>query len=375
MNRFAHFLFLTMFLPVVYGMASAQTSPTIDPALAAAMKREATYRTVEFTFDIDETSEAGSMSAMPRTGPSKGIPFPAKQIRRQSTGNKLLIDGDRYRYEGHHPIPDERIRDWADSHDIEVCDGTTTKHFYAPPGNAKRLNSIANIQKDNQMLVGAFPQHSPIHVFCRGASNRIEMTYRSLRHYNATGLKTRIDGVQLAEYRGIAKHETGNFDCWVDPAAEHVVRRIRCRYSRSEKTKYIVNIRYEIRPGMPGPVPTAWTYTLYSEDGKVSRSFDVNVTSIELKPTLSPERFDIVFPPGLEVSDQRTDTSFLVREDGSWLRLKHAGQRLPSEADELRKGWTRRNFDWIATVIIVSVCVYLVRRWRGRATVSQTALT
>ncbi len=364
MNRIAPLLILA-----TCGPAWAQAPATVDPALAAALKREATYRTVEFTFDIDETSEAGSMSAMPRDGPPKGIPFPAKQIRRQSTGNKLLIDGDRYRYEGHHPIPDERIRDWAESHDIEVCDGTTTKHFYAPPGNAKRLNSIATIKIDNRMLVGGFPQHSPIHLFCRGASKRQGMTYRCLGNFEATGRWSTIDGARLTEYRGHAKSDLNNYECYLNPTADYLVRRIRSRFTKSERTKYIVDIRYEMFPGVPGPVPSAWTYTMYSEDGKVRRSFDVNVTSVELKPALSPERFDIVFPPGLEVSDQRTDTSYLVREDGSWLRLKHAGQRLPSEAEELGKGWLRRNLVWIAPMIAIPACAYLVRRWRAeRAT-------
>lgn len=347
------------------GSLSAQPPAAIDPALAAAIKREELFRTVEFTFSIDETAEPGSQSAMAK-GSGKWVPFPATQIRRQSAENRLLMDGNRYRYESNHPIPDERIRGWAESRDVEVCDGTTTKYFSSPPGNAKRLNSIAIIRQNNTMLVGGFPVESPIYMFCRGNSERHEWTYRSMRKFLPTGQVSVIQGKRLLEYRGQIKYDTQNFTCWVDPTTDYVVRRLKWNYVSSDKTKNMIDIRYDLKPGDSAVRPSGWTITSYAQNGKVSRSYEVTVDSVSRNPSVAAERFDIVFPPGLEVSDQRNGTYHLVREDGSWFRLARAGQKLDSIEDELEKSWYRRNVMWIALGLSLPAFAFLALRWRAR---------
>ena len=69
------------------------------PAAVAAKKRQEAIRTIEVVFTITETVEPGSLTPL-RGGPfgTSGKGFPAERQTIRST-NRLLVDGDRVRFD------------------------------------------------------------------------------------------------------------------------------------------------------------------------------------------------------------------------------------------------------------------------------------
>jgi hypothetical protein len=130
-----------------------------------------------------------------------------------------------------------------------------------------------------------------------------------------------------------------------------------------------------------GWAPHAWRYVRAgywdSSDQfhqKVTEGFTSTVTGIELNVSIPDSRFDIIFPPGTRVANERTDQGGIVREDGSirpidraellgghktWDELMHSDP--PSAVDR------RERIRFWSFVMIGIVCtVGLILYWRRR---------
>jgi hypothetical protein len=76
------------------------------------------------------------------------------------------------------------------------------------------------------------------------------------------------------------------------------------------------------RDAVFGWIPDRWNVVLFFEKETIASSAASTVTSRDVNPQVSAETFDIKFPPGTQVFDKLSHTSFVVRDDSSHRQIR-----------------------------------------------------
>jgi hypothetical protein len=74
-----------------------------------------------------------------------------------------------------------------------------------------------------------------------------------------------------------------------------------------------LNVTYAHDPKF-GHLPTGWKHQAFHGDGKLQVEVSASQVSHELNSPVKDEEFDLTFPPGTRVFDERTGQRFIVRE-------------------------------------------------------------
>jgi hypothetical protein len=140
----------------------------------------------------------------------------------------------------------------------------------------------------------------------------------SLRSYNirdflVTGRKANLAGRSCVELirQGPAGRSADRL--WVDPGREYVIARF--QHTERETPTEQIDVRYRSNQQC-GWVPESWSVVWSAPDGKLRESSRETVTQYQINEEVSPEEFDIVFPPGAWISDLKTDLDYIVKPGG-----------------------------------------------------------
>jgi hypothetical protein len=322
--------------PLVVSACLAQQASE-SPAAAAARARQRAIKSIEFVFTRSETIEPGGLNSVGAGGPGMG-PVPAQQLLCESN-NRLVISGEQIRFEDNHPLYSTITNGLSRNIRLSVSDGIRQKVYYGPRTDADKKNSYGILASPSRGLIVQQTIHFPMMLACRGYEGSLSINTFP-KDFAPSGERQTVRGRQCAGY----KHRTQEITLWVDEAADHSVRRIRLEQKR--KLLIQVDVDSEIDPGSGLMLPKSWKQSDYSPTGKLERSTTVTVTELHVNRDYDKSTFDLEFPPGIDVEDQRGQNNFRVRADRSLEEVDLEGR--PTS-------WLSRNMVWLS--IVSASCV------------------
>ena len=109
----------------------------------------------------------------------------------------------------------------------------------------------------------------------------------------------------------------------------------------------------------------------------MKRTTAFKVKSIRVNPRLAPDEFDLPFPAGIDVRDNRSDQFYLVRDDGLLQKIRNSGDSGPDTLAEASQGWSRRNLWVILSVAVssLSLLAFVFARRRKRTVLDPVSPT
>ena len=348
-----------MCLTILVGVAHAQTPPSDTPALAAARKRQDAIKSIEFTVRVKQTVEPNVMEQDERAG--RGT-YPNEKSHFESI-NRLVFEGNKIRFEDNHPMPHASRMGWVNSKCVYVSDGELVKFYQGPAEGLSRENCIAKISTIQQESVAGYRTYMPLHLACRGVTNPSCRQAFTFGPFTRTGLTAMIRGESTDEYLRQPSQTSAAVQLWVAPAADQSPRRI--RYNRAGGGAVaLTDITSERDAGSGLWLPKSWVPTSYSPTGdKVEQTHAVTVESVRLNHSFDRSEFDLTFPAGVEVYDDRTG-KYTLSDGGSGVPLTRAGGEPVNEpASLLSRYW------WVLTCVIavgVMAAVWVVVRRKSR---------
>lgn len=281
------------------GVSNAARSPpvTIDQIVQAWRTRQQRARSFRFEWIETRTDmKGGAMGPEPNAplNPTKDTTFESKCL--------LVVDGRKsnYTYDGYiwGPEVDELlIRKYTC-----VYDGTESKDFLAAASDKYHPQGILFGAKPNFQLPTP-PLRPPVWFY---RSLDVELGGFDQARLTVTGDTGSIAGqdcnivVQRSGGAGNA-YET---KLWLDPSQGFAVRRAVTMYAGRVTTSRL-DISYGAKAGEW--VPVRWVY-VRTPNGEVRNQLDCRVTEFALNPEIPATTFEIDYPPGTWVTDQRGET-------------------------------------------------------------------
>src|SRR5262249_23637713 len=118
-----------------------------------------------------------------------------------------------------------------------------------------------------------------------------------------------IDQVPCEEYVIASPPSTQTF--WLDTTEAHLIRRI----TRQLKGQVVdqTDITYGAND-VVGWIPTRWTRNQYSTTGALLVETRVELLSIDINTSQANDQFEIDFPSGANVFDNKSGKTFVVRD-------------------------------------------------------------
>lgn len=148
-----------------------------------------------------------------------------------------------------------------------------------------------------------------------------------IQEMRLTGQRDLVDGrpcLHLVTKKGPQTFQ----NYWVDPAREFVLTRVLEMHEGKVLLK--ADLRYKPHP-VAGWVPDAWDLVSYNNKGSLNKSQRGIVTECDLNADVPASQFDIDFPEGTMVYDERTRKSHVVQKGGRKRVILRAEQDVPYE--------------------------------------------
>jgi hypothetical protein len=335
-------------LLIAPGIAAADE----DPMAAAARKRQEFVRTLVVVFK--STNFRTSSSTAPRPAPADPWEAPAEKLTNEST-RRLIIDGAKSREDtefneslGIQPRPVQTTT---------VRDGALRKHlqFKGPRASVRATGSIGSDDGKRN-----FSLPLPLAITFRGLDGA--MSYFRLDRLKPTGVVETIDGSTWHEYSFPGGNPGTEF--WFEPEKGFVLRRLVTR--EGERLVRQTDIRYR-EDKNAGWVPANWT-DLECGTGTADRSrSEVEILKVEFNQPQAAEQFDLVFPPGTRVFDNRDNKEYDVAADGT-LQVVDKDSTLGRRSDG--SPWYMRT-RWLSYAVVITLLglvsvLYLFKQLRGK---------
>jgi hypothetical protein len=360
---------LPLFLLAVSAAGQSQPAAKSDPFLQAVRKREAAVKVVDVTFKLKEIRPRGS----PVPGSDM---FPAKNkantvleadLVLEST-NRIVIQGTQVRIEGSHPIWTVAVGKPMPEQLVSVSNKTTAKEFL-PKGRGTYTGPTGVIYKNPMNFYVRLDYLMPIGTAYRG-TNRLITVYPA-QSFKPSGVRQSINGRDYQEYAAqVGKNARMNYA--ISPQLDyHIVRAVVTRNSRIIEQTDIVYDKDLVCEW----VPVSWVLHYYAGTGKLQRRLEVQVVSTRFNEAIAEDQFDVVFPPGTIVTDQRQDKRYRVEADGSHRLLSGRGEDLGTEVSQENVSWYQRYVWWLFLVgaSIVGLLAVLVVRKRCLRPIQRSA--
>jgi len=106
----------------------------------------------------------------------------------------------------------------------------------------------------------------------------------------------------------------------------------------------------------------SWVRTEY-DGGKVRKTATVTVTDLRINPSLAPGDFEITFPPGTHVHDQRNRKEYRVQPSGGLRELDVYGKETGGDIPQPGTSWVSRN-KWLVVGLVFTVTCAVLLLWR-----------
>jgi hypothetical protein len=304
--------------------AVGQSDDGIDPVLAAAAKRRDAVKTLAVKIRMTEVIPVGAIYDGHQS--SRPAPVPAEETTLESI-DFLVIDGDKLRYEDNHPHLLESGR-LISSLRIYLFDGSMPIQFF-PAGSSGTGDAEVLIAKNVSELRIASHVTTPITMAFPGLLP--EAYSYNFADFKPADNKLTIDGASCQEYltdrQGNSRFGDQPNSLWLDPANGYLVRRIRS-YRQGNPPDQL-DIHYRQSEGF-GLVLDFWEYRR-----PLLRDYaacKIEILGMRINEVQSAEQFEMRFPPGAHVYDQRDGKNYLVQPDGS-LRESILGEKDRPESE------------------------------------------
>ena len=352
---------LSTFSPIValafsvhsLGEVGAQPDAT-SPIVKAAQSRQDLIKTVDVEFKLTETISKGGLSD---TLALRGAAVPREETHLQST-NRLVIDGTKVRYEHNHPIMNlEHGKPFAKKY-VSVFNGNLAKSFH-PNGIGPDETTVGVIGSGPKIMDIKSYVLTPITLAFRGLDPAIAPF--SIADFEPTGVTLPIDGAACCEYKFTPWKESV-LTIWADPAKDHVVRRLRVEKNGRLAEQQDISYRRDDRWGW---IPTTWVRNRYTANSQVGITSTVSVETIRLNESQPEELFELRFPEGTVVHDQRTTKDYLVKSNGNMHELSSRGEELPASVPQPGVSWFERNRWLLGSLVLILLTIglgYITRR-------------
>jgi hypothetical protein len=328
-------------------------------AVAAARSRQEAIKTANVEYKLTEVLAPGSLAwdTSGRTLP-KG-PIPEKEMTVESI-NRLVLDGVKVRYEENHPSVRQYHAVLVERHSIHVFDGSLVKNLWPRGLSGEADHPLGQINADPHLSGLKFHVMDPFTIAVRS----FHPLHRPspFNGMKPSGESLMIDGAPCEEW--VHTDSEGNsVTFWLNPAQDYVVRRI------GHQSKHTLTDQTEIhyRRESVAWIPDSWVRTEYRSDGSVRVTTKVDVLEVRLNDPQPGELFDVAFPPGTDISDNRDNKYFQVQPDGSFSEVGPNGQALPQPAAPPAAPWYQRyaaSLIGLGLVLMGLLLAYLFRRKR-----------
>jgi hypothetical protein len=275
--------------------AVAPAQDAVARLMDAARAREAATQRAEFVYRVQEVLR---WEVAP-TGKTADKQPAVKESTAESRG-RLALDGARYRLEDVHPLP-PLLRPGAA---FILIQNDEAAYYQFPREPGYKLQGV--ILPTSAVGVLRPERNGPLFLACRLASYVAERPERLalVEKADADGLVVcRLDGRQTL---------------WADPAREYVVTRAE-RAEGKYTARY--DIRYEKHAGARW-LPSGWTLTSQHPSNNRRNVLTATVDKVRVGEPLPDTLFEMKFPRGMEVSDNRDGSSFLAGADGEKLPVR-----------------------------------------------------
>lgn len=339
-------------LPYLPGQVVGEHSP----ARKAAKARQKAVKTLEVKFRKTETIARGAVTALTPPLPFKPKhPIPEQETTLQSI-NRLVIDGEKLRYENNHPtfiLPDVRP---TEKRMVCLFNGTRAKLYFPKliPGRGLMQGVILRHPRIDFVLA---VELEPLTLAFRPFSPSFSADL--LPRMKPSGVALPIEGALCQEYL-FGPPQGFRRSYWLDPAKDHLPRRIRIQSAGRLADQ--IEVRYRRQDGRDW-IPAAWVRTQYSTEGAVLSTTRFEVLELRVNAEQPPELFDVRFPEGIEVYDQRDDKSYRIQSDGSMRELSRKGQLLPRSVPQPDDSWYQRNRGLLVVAGILVILLVAVSGW------------
>jgi hypothetical protein len=333
-------------LPIFLTASRADADELVD----AARARQDAARTLQV--DLKIKMEYPKRVQLPE---KKGIIQGRPEGVEVEFANRILIDGAKARYEDNIPL-------WFPGKGFE-------KHQSIGVSDGTIIWSIDSFARNGQEVVGTIEHASRLRFGERFVP--ISVTFRSLEptlkpfalsDLRATGNTLTIDGWRCAGYILAPKEEQLY---WLDPSNDFILRRH--QFMRGGRVNSQLDVQY--KRTSDSLVPSSWTSMSFDGVGKPYLIRRNEVVKLVINQPIAPAEFELRFPPGSLVEDQRDKKHYRVQADGSMHEVGPDGQELDSK----KAVPADKPFDWKLIWIVVGFgavglfVLFLSRRRRSRS--------
>jgi hypothetical protein len=289
-------------------------------------------------------------------------PIPATETTLDSV-NRLVIDGDKLRYEDNHPCWYMPVGKLNTGSSVTVFNGTVNKWFYPRDHTGDGVPTAVFSNGDPPNVVQAH-ELIPFFLAFRGtASGRHSSTYPEMK---ATGVELPIDGAACQECL-IKLSADLTVSYWLDPAKDYIVRRT-CTQHKGRLDKQF-DVRYCHYDGY-GWVPTSWTRNLFSTGGTILMTTTVEVLDLRLNDPQPADLFERQFPAGTYAVDRTTAKRYHVQPDGSMREVSPEGEELSESFAQPGASWYEQHKGLLVGLVVaiaILICATALRMKRARA--------
>jgi hypothetical protein len=290
-------------------------APPTDPAVVAAQRRQDAVKSFAIEYKQTDVVSPGAISEtnVGFASPTKGL-IPPNEMTLTSV-SRLVVDDDKVRFEQNHPIFQLPEGEVVEKGIVYLFNGTISNQFFP-----KGLGSSSNPRNDTpQGIIKANPipagiklyETVPIFGVFRGLTPAMaSWTYSDLK---PTGVALSINGVSCQEY---VKQISADLilSCWLNPIEDYLMRRVRIQ--RKGKLEAQLDIQYGLDEKRFW-VPKAWKFNQFGPNERLQRSQTFEVLQVRVNESEATTQFDIQYPLGTEVNDQRTDQWYRIQSDGT----------------------------------------------------------
>jgi hypothetical protein len=345
-----------------------------DAAIAAALARRTSSRTVEIELKVAEVIAKGAKPIIAQAPRLPEVLRPDKAVS-ASWINRVVLDGEKFRYEDNTPAPPTLDGKRPTQSAVYVFNGSDNILFQ-PRSPANDGHPLAIVIQGAGASTWSVPE-LPIQSTFRGAATSDNRSvFAELR---PTGQALSMDGTPYPEFEVRPGKESSRAarpatHYWLDAAKGFVVRRTRT--VRRGGIVEQLDIHYR-QHAVCGPVPASWVTTVSAADGRPLITTNVAVVKLRLNAPQPAALFDEHFPAGtLVVFRSRDGTqqprSFRVEDDGAMREVSLSGEALapsegPSEQAPLPGGgWA--TLGWLAggLAVLLLLAHYAQRLRRAR---------
>jgi hypothetical protein len=335
---------------------SGLAAPATDPAVVAAQKRQDAVASFAIEYKQTDVVSPGAMSdtsASLTSAPKE--PVPSRELTLTSV-NRLVVDGGKVRFENNHPIFQLPQGEVVEKGIVYLFDGTLSNQFFP-----KGLGTSSNPHNDvPQGVIKSHPIPAGIRlyetapIFCDFRGLIPTMAAWAYSDFKASTVALSVGGTSCLEYTKQISAELV-VSCWLDPAQDYLMRRVRIQ--RKDKLECQLDIEYRLND-QSFWVPKTWKFNQFGPRGDVRRSQTFEVLQVRVNESEPASQFEIQYPPGAEVNDQRTDKWYRIQPDGTMREFSRTtGEESSNSIVQPGAPWYRQH-QWLlgsfAIVIVLS---------------------